>query len=380
MKKATRQQTKTHNTRLILRTIYEQGAVSRADIARATNLTRPTVSSIVASLIADALVIETGQSPPTGGKPATLLTIAEDAYQIIAIDLSSESFCGALINLRGKISGRAAFARNGRSGDAALSLVYELIDALYNQAETAVLGIGVGTPGLVNPHQGIIKQAINLGWQDVHLRDLLAARYQTPIYVANDSHMAALAEYTFGAARDSRHLILIKMGQGISAGILINGQPLYGDGFGAGEIGHVVVMENGPRCRCGNRGCLEALIGSNAILAQASSHAGVATWPELAAAAGSGDPQAQQVITQAGRALGIATANLVGSFNIHHIIIAGAVSQCGDAFLQAVRQEMAQRVLPAMAAETTLRFSSLGDDNVLLGSAATVLKQELGVI
>ncbi|MCA9972221.1 MAG: ROK family transcriptional regulator, partial [Anaerolineales bacterium] len=245
MKKATRQQTKSHNTRLILKTIYEQGNVSRADLARLTRLTRPTVSSIVAELMARGLVAETGQGPSAGGKRPTWLDIVDDAQQLICIDLGSQLFRGAVVNLRGDIVARQSFARDDQTGDEAVALVYRLLDALAADATAPLLGIGVGTPGLVDPQHGVVKQAVNLGWSDLHLGELLQARYDTAVYVANDSHLAALAEYTYGPPRHSQHLILIKVGQGIGAGIVVNGQLLVGDGFGAGEIGHVVVAENG---------------------------------------------------------------------------------------------------------------------------------------
>lgn len=391
MRKATREQTKNHNSRLVLKTIYENDHLSRADIARVTHLTRPTVSSIVAELINHGFVGETGQGPSAGGKRPTMLTITDDAYQLVCIDLGSQDFRGGVANLRGKIQGRVEFPRNGRSEAEALDLVYQLIDELLEQATAPVLGIGIGTPGLVNPEEGIIKQAVNLGWQDLHLRDLLATRYQIPIYIANDSHMAALAEYTFGDSRGRNNLILIKIGQGIGAGVVINGRPLYGDGFGAGEIGHLVVAEQGVQCSCGNYGCLETITSTRAILQQAQviansvpesvlAQADVVDWDKLVTAVTLNDAAAVALVTAAGAGLGAAVASLIGSFNIHHIVIAGRVHRFGDVFLQAVRQEAQRRVLPSMAADSKLSYSMLNSDIVMLGSSAMILKHELGII
>jgi predicted transcriptional regulator len=245
MKKATRQQTKNHNTQLVLRTIYENGDISRADIARATRLTRPTVSAIVTELIDNQFVVETGLGPSAGGKPPTLLDIAQDAYHLLSIDLGSQAFRGAVVNLRGEVVERLSFPTHDRQGEAALQLVYKLIDGLVEISGAPLLGIGIGTPGLVDSRRGVVQRAVNLGWTDLPLRDLVENRYQKPGYLANDSHMAALAEYTFGPPRRSNNLVVIKIGQGIGAGIILNGQLYYGDGFGAGEIGHVVVAEDG---------------------------------------------------------------------------------------------------------------------------------------
>lgn len=396
MKKRTRQQTKDHHMRLVLKTIYEQQDLSRADVARATGLTRPTVSKIVSELIDANFVVETGQGVSAGGKPPTLLDVAVDAHQLLCADLGSQVFRGAVVNLRGDIIEQVEFATGNRRQEEALQLTYTLIDALTEAATMPLLGLGVGTPGLIDPRRGIIKQAVNLGWFDLPLRELLEERYQVPIYVANDSHMAALAEYTFGAARDSNNLVVIKVSHGIGAGIVLNGQPYYGDGYGAGEIGHVVVAENGETCRCGNRGCLETVSSTRAILQHAQQMAPpqspstaestdpppipAVTWEAIVAALQAGDTAVGELVTTSGKYLGVAVANLIGSLNIHHIVIAGRVTQFGDTLLAAIQAESKRRALPSMAAATQVTLSTLGSDIVILGSSAMILHHELGII
>lgn len=156
MRKATREQTRNHNTQLVLKTIYEQDGISRADIARATRLTRPTVSTIVNDLLDDQLVAETGVGPSAGGKPPTLLEVNANAYRLLCLDLGSREFRGTLINLRGGVTERAHFATEGRTGNEALELVYKLVDHLRAASPVPLLGIGVGTPGLVDPQRGVV--------------------------------------------------------------------------------------------------------------------------------------------------------------------------------------------------------------------------------
>ncbi len=375
MQKATRQQTKLHNSRLILKAIYDQGDISRADIARLTNLTRATVSSIVAELIAAGLVAETGRGPSVGGKPPRLLNFVENSSYLICLDLSSARFRGAIMNLRGAIVEKTEALSNGRTGEAALELVYQLIDDLRPQAAGPILGIGIGSPGLVNTNSGIIIDAVNLGWRNVPLQARLAEKYDYPVYVANDSHLSALAEYSFGP-QNTRNLVLIRVTQGIGAGIVLDGSLYYGEGFGAGEIGHVTVVENGRQCSCGNVGCLETVASVKSIL-QAS---GCASWEACCQALAGGDTAVTRLIQQAGAYLGIAVANLIGVLNVRHIVIAGRIIQTGDPFLQAVIQTAQKRVLPSIFAGTEIRFSSINRDIVLLGASALVLSQELGVI
>jgi predicted NBD/HSP70 family sugar kinase len=255
MMKATRQQTRAHNKRLVLRTIYQEQEISRADVARATHLTRTTVSHIVAELIAEGLIEETGFGPSEGGKPPVLLNLVAGSRNLIGVDLANSRFRGGVLDLRGNIIERFDMPIHEQNGELALERVTLLIDSLLEASQGPVLGIGIGTPGLVDAREGIVRRAVNLDWQDLPMRDLLQTRYNLPIYVSNDSHAAALGEYAFGQKREIANLIVIKVGRGTSAGIVLNGRLHYGDGSGAGEIGHVRVVENGKPCLCGQRGC-----------------------------------------------------------------------------------------------------------------------------
>lgn len=382
MRKATRHHTKNHNSQLVLKTIYDQGRISRADIARTTRLTRPTVSSIVRDLIDEQLVIEDGLGPSAGGKPPTMLQVNANARQLICVDLGSHKFRGALTNLRGEFSNRLELPVEGRTGTDAFQLVYTLVDRLVAASTQPLLGIGIGTPGLINPEKGVVRQAVNLGWYNLPLKQQLESRFELPVHIVNDSHIAGLAEYTFGEVRPSNNLIVIKIGQGIGAGIVLDGQPLYGDGFGAGEIGHVVVAEDGALCSCGNRGCLETFVGTRSLLAGAAASTDNAAleWSEMVAALHAGDLAVTVVVTHAGERLGIAVANLIAAFNIHYIVVSGRVEQFGRIFLEAVRDEARRRALPGMVYETNIDYSTLGQDIVLLGSSALVLKHELGIV
>jgi N-acetylglucosamine repressor len=392
MKKATRQFTKTHNTRLILKAIYNSESISRADLSRLTHLTPATVSDLVEDLIRSGLVKEVGYGASAGGKPPILLSFDPDSRQIVSADLSGESFCGAVVNLQGEIVARAQVAAKECRGEQALKLTYDLLDDLLRQCTAPVVGIGIGTPGLIHVTKGVVRKAVNLGWHDLPLKQLLQERYRHVVYVGNDSHVAAMAEFTYGSDRESDNLILIKIGQGIGAGIVLNGEPYYGDGFGAGEIGHVTVLENGPPCTCGNLGCLETVASVRALVHAARQQAAInpdsllhrsslneIVFDDLLVAYREGDPLTQSLVHQAGRYLAVGIAGLVGMLNVHHIVIAGEISRFGEGLLDAVRHELPQRVLPVMAEHTQLAYSPLGEDIVLLGAAALILAQELGL-
>lgn len=394
MKKATSQDTKVHNTRLVLKTIYDRTQISRIEIARLTHLTRPTVSDIVADLTRSGLVEEIGPGPSIGGKRPILLRVADDSRCLLGIDLANSQFRGAAINLRGQIKHRVSLPIQERDGDAALALVYRLVDELVAAVDGPIMGIGIGTPGLMDSRQGVVNRAVNLDWENLPLGDLLEARYRLPTYIANDSQVAALAEMTFGAGKSVNNLIVLKVGRGVGAGIILQRQLYYGDGFGAGEIGHVMMVEGGELCNCGQHGCLETLASSRAIIKKAQAHAkenprsplnrlvsssDQITTDVVLQAYEEGDAALHAIVEEAGYYLGRAVVHLVGALNIYHIFIAGSMTRFGCALTDPIRREVSRGALPVLAQETKIEISTLGTDVVLLGAAALILSRELGI-
>jgi glucokinase-like ROK family protein len=395
VKKATHKQTKEHNRHLVLRTIYDERQISRADIARATGLTRTTVSDLVAKLMKQELVVEVGYGPSAGGKPPILLSVAHDSHHLVGIDLASDEFRGAVVNLRGQIRHQVNVPLRGRDGDAALSLVYELVGQLISATDSPVLGIGIGTPGLMDPQDGIVRRAVNLDWEELPLRALLQQRVGLPVHVANDCQVAALAEFTFGEGRGLDNLALVKIEHGIGAGLILGGQLFHGDTFGAGEIGHVKVVEDGHLCRCGNLGCLETVASARAIIQQAQVTAwndprsllhrfadapALITIREVCRAAEAGDRAVLEIVTRAGRYLGVALANLVAVLSIRHIFLSGSATCFGPLLLDVCQEEMVGHSLSVVAREAEVQMSSKGPEIVILGASALILTRELGLV
>src|SRR5512142_1120578 len=272
IQKATHQETKQHNRDLVLKTIFEAETISRAEIARITRLTRTTVSDVVTGLLEEGLVQEVGIGESLGGKSPILLSLVKDSRYMISLNLAHDQFCGAVVNLRGEIKDMESAPVSGRDGEQALALVYEILDRLVKKQWAPVVGIGVGTPGLVNTREGLVINAVNLDWQNLPLAQLLRDRYHMPVHIMNDSQAAAIGEYVYGGGyRADENLVVINIRQGIGAGILINGRLFQGDGGGAGEIGHMVVKDDGPLCRCGNHGCLETVASARAAVRRATS-------------------------------------------------------------------------------------------------------------
>ncbi len=392
-KKATRKQTKKHNRRLVLKTIYDAGEISRVDIARATSLTRPTVSTIVSELMSEGLVQEIGRLQSRGGKPATLLSVIGNARHLIGLDLASSEFRGAIVNLRGEILHRVSIPIQDSDGDAALALVYQLLDGLIARAENPILGIGIGAPGLMNAEQGVVRIAVNLDWRDLPLGKILIERYGLPVYIANDSQVAALGEFTFGQHDDIENLAVLKVGRGVGSGIILDGKLLYGDSHGAGEIGHLKVVEDGELCRCGHFGCLETIASTQAMMRRIKASAasqpssrlhGLSpaeiTMDVILDALQKGDAAVADVVADAGTYLGYAVAGLVSLLNIETVVVAGSGARFGSTLLDPLAKEMQRRSLSYLAKNTHVAASQLGEDIVILGAAALLLHHELGLV
>ncbi|HEX2755537.1 MAG TPA: ROK family transcriptional regulator [Candidatus Limnocylindrales bacterium] len=378
--KATHQQTRVHNERLVVRTLYDLGPISRAEVARLTGLTRTTVSDVVATLLGDGVVREIGRGPSSGGKAPILLQVDDDARLVVGLDLGEEHFAGSLVNLRGEIRRSVELAVDGRDGDAALALVFELLDQLLDGSAAPLLGIGIGTPGLVDSRTGTIRRAVNLDWRDLPLGEIVAERYDVPVNVANDSQAAALAEYTYAGGDRVPNLIAIRVGRGVGAGLILRGALFQGDGSGAGEIGHVVVDADGALCRCGRTGCLETIAGMRAVEAQAAAATGQPTdLAAIRAAIDGGEPWAVAIADDAGSALGRAIAGLIGALDIQRIVLLGPVTDLGAPWLAAVRREAGSRALALLADDVDIAVARPTTNVVIRGASALLVARELGL-
>lgn len=352
-----------HNRSLVLQTLYRAGQQSRADIARETGLTRVTISDLVAELMAEGLVVETGQREDARpGKPATLLDINREAFQIIGIDLSGyATFRGAVLDLDGQILERVELPLAGSTGADATAKVIALTEQLVAKATLPVLGVGVGSPGVVDL-AGVVLSAPNLGWSGEPLQSELSTRFGLAVLVANDANAAALAEHSFGSADSD--MMLVKVGHGVGAGLLLDGTPLFGSRFAAGEIGHVVVgTDGGAPCVCGKVGCLE-------------------TWlavPRLEAAIALSPASTDVILKEAGQRLGIALAPIVGALNLAEVVLSGPTSLLDGVLAEATIDTLRSRTMAEFHGDLTLRMTTLGEDIVMRGAAVMVLSGQLGV-
>lgn len=387
MEKATRQYTKEHNRNLVLKIIFAHETISRAEIARISSLTRTTVSDIVSDLLEEGLVNEVGvgESQGTqGGKNPILLSLVDDSRWLVGLDLGQNEFRGAVVNLRGKIRDVVSVPVNDLDGIESLTLIYQMLDKLITGNKQSLSGIGVGAPGLINTNEGMVVNAVNLNWKNIPLTSLLNERYRLPVSIMNDCQAAALGEKTYGKGfQKDENLVLVNVHHGIGAGVIINGSIYQGDGGFAGEIGHIVVKRDGGElCRCGNRGCLETVASTKALIRQAGES--ISLYPQsliarepqkitldsIEKAFKMGDPLAQDLVFETARYIAMAISMLVSVVNIHRIVLDGNMTRFGAPWLDRIRAETRNYSLERPLKNTIIEIGQLGENATILGAAA----------
>jgi len=356
-----------HNRSLVLQQLFRFGLSSRADLARVTGLTRVTVSDLVSGLESEGLVEDLGPRPGTRvGKPATLVGLRKKAFHIISIEVSDDVLVrGAVMDLAGTIHQRQDEELKGRRGSDAVEAIAQVCHELIARSDRNILGVGVGAPGVITP-EGLILEAPKMRWHELPMADLLAKRLNLPVYVENDANAAALGEHTFSDA-DSTGMMLLRVGTGLGAGILIDDALLLGHRFAAGEIGHVIVMDDpskGELCACGRRGCLETVFGIPALRRDTE---------------GLGPAETEETLAAAGERLGIALTPVVSALNLSQIRVSGPAQLLEGALLDAALRTIRERTLASVSEHLEIRMATLGDDVVLMGAAALVLSGQLGV-
>ncbi|MBM6399844.1 ROK family protein [Phycicoccus sonneratiae] len=356
------------NLSLVLQTLRRLGPTSRAQLAREVGVTKVTMSDLVAELIGEGRVRDVGTAEQAGpGKPATLVDLDRSGLLTLAVDLSVPArLQAAVVDVTGAVLHReeraaAVDADEGRGLDPAV--VVELVRSVLAVAPHPVLGIGIGTPGLVDP-EGTVRTAPNLGWTDVALRALVAEATGLPVLVTNDSDAATQAELS--ATPGSQDLVLVQVGRGVGCGVVSGGRLVRGAHHAAGEIGHVTVgTDGGETCSCGRRGCLE-------------------TWlsvPRLRAAADAGEDPAstESVVEVGGHRLAVALAPLVAALDLSEVVLAGPAALL-EPVVPVVARSLADRLLPSLDTPLTVRLATSPEDIVLRGAAALVLWDRLGVV
>jgi glucokinase-like ROK family protein len=369
----------------VIDALRDEGLISRAEIARRTGLSRSTVSSLVSELQADGLVIERPEPAAAhgdqGGRPPILLSFDASAGVAVGIDFDHHHVRVAVSDLSSRIlAEREQELDTDHAAHEGLDAAAELVAELLAEAgvdEARVIGAGMCLPGPVHRPTGVVgSTAILPGWVGVAAAEEMRRRLELPILVDNDANLAALAEAAFGAGRDAKDLVYLMISSGIGAGLVLNGRLYRGAEGLAGELGHVLVDAEGPVCRCGNRGCLETVAGTDALAdLLRRSHGDGLDGRAIVRLARDGDLGCRRVIADAGRAIGKAAATLVNVLNPELLIVGGDLSDAGELLLDGVRESLERSALPTAVQAAQVVAGSLGDRAEVLGAIALVLSE-----
>lgn len=353
---------------------FTPGGISRIELAKQLDLTRSAISGIIDDLLTANLVCEMNEKN-SETRRSIGLEINPVRGKVVGIDMGATHANFILADFAAQVIREMEFPFDIIKGPkVCLDQVDKNLQTLFDEAginKADVYSIGVGVPGPIVSEAGIVSAPpIMPGWDTYPIRKELSDRWGIPVSLNNDAELGALGEWAYGAGRGEHNLVYVKVGTGVGAGLLINGQIYRGSTGSAGEIGHITIDENGPLCSCGNRGCLEAFTGGKAIARKAidAVRRGQRTVLEnikpvesisaqdVIAAARRGDLVSQQIFIEAGSHLGTAIASLVNLFNPGIVVIGGGVAQIGDLLLDPIRHTVSQRSL--LVASRAVRISA----------------------
>lgn len=372
------------NLAVVLRFVRENAPCSRADIAASTGLNKATVSSLVADLIDRRLLRETGLTENRVGRPATMLVLDGSPYAAIGIEVNVDYISAVAVDLKGEVlvNWRRSFAGGTSTAAQAVvavaSIARRVIKRMAKEARQ-VLGLTVAVPGLVDLN-GSVRAAPNLGWRDADLcGDLTKALRDPgfPVQVDNEANLAALAEYRFGPHGNVANLVYLTGEVGVGAGIILDGRLRRGGQGYSGEIGHIEVDPGGRPCRCGRRGCLEAVAGIGAILSRTAPDAAPSELEleidEVVRRARGGDPEILDLLDEVGGHLGKGVAVLANLLNPDVIVLGGYYVPLAPWLAARAEEEMRSRAVAPGGGGCRLEVSTLGYGAAALGAAARVL-------
>jgi predicted NBD/HSP70 family sugar kinase len=371
---------RSRNRLRVLETVQQRGAISRVDITRTTGLSRTTVSSLVAELLTEGVLSERAAEPAApssgGGRPATLLALSPDGGGVLGVHLGHEGVRVVLADLSGDVLGERQREIDvdhlpadslAYVADAALELV---AGSGHDLGRVIGMGVAVSAPVQLVSH-ALRTPSMLRDWTDIDIAAQLRERVGVPVHVGNDANLGAMAEWTFGVGRGADDLIYVMLSDGVGAGLILGGRPYEGAAGAAGELGHVAVVDGGYVCRCGNRGCLETVVGTRALVgAVAHSRGPDTTLAEVVDLAVAGDPGCHRVIVDAGRTIGRALSGICAVLDPKLVIIGGEIAAAGPPLLDGVREVLERRLPSAISQGVVVTAGRLGDRAEVLGAVA----------
>lgn len=365
------------NRALVVETVRRYGGLTQVELAAATGLSTATVSTLVRELLA-AGVVET-TTTTRSGRRAQLVTLAKRVGLAIGVQIGHRHMRVVLSDFGYDVVAEQSLPlppdhRVDTCLDRAALLAVDMLERVGSALDD-VVAIGVGVPAPVDASTGMVSvRGIMRGWDEVHLGHVLHKRLGRPVFVDNDANLGALAESMLGAAKEYRDSIFVRASHGVGAGIVIAGRVHRGFAGTAGEIGHVQVDPAGDICRCGSRGCLDTIVGAQALIEPLRANLGSVALRDVIQLAVDGDPGCQQVIADAGAQIGAVVAGLGMAVNPQCIVVGGELAETGEVLLGPLRDAVRRRVLLNQIAPLEVVPAELGQRAEVLGAVLLAIQ------
>lgn len=358
----------------VLALLGTRGPMSRADVARALDVSPASVTQITKDLLGRGLLVELEHRPSQGGRPARMIGLVASSIGAIGVKVASDHVAIVDVDIDGTVTRSTSHPFDAGAPNS-LDALAHLLGSVVDDHPGPLLGVGVGVPGSVDDQASGTVEAPTMGWSDTRLGDVLRGALGVPVLVENDVNTLAVAERLYGVGRDHASYLIVTIGRGVGAGVVVDGGIYRGGRGGAGEIGHIPMVPDGPLCGCGSRGCLEALIGEDALVRSALELGVIrprGTAEGLRQAADNGDATAQRIYAEAGAVLGRALAGVVHTLDPEIVVILGEGVEAWRHWAPGFEPAFRSHLMPARRGVPFV-VEPWADDKWALGAAALVL-------
>lgn len=374
---------------VLLRVLAEEEALPRSELAQRTQLSRSAVNLALSALENDNLVEDAGYGESTGGRRPQMIRLARNASHTLGASMVDWNWIMILTDLHGHPVAEERAAMKGGDPEAAV----EALDTAYRNIAPALAErrvaplIGLGSPGLIDMNRGFIHSSVNLGWQDVPFGRMVTEKLGLEVRMTNRSKTSALAEARLSPLGKADSLVYIHIGLGVTAGLVIGGKLVEGSNTLSGELGHGTIIADGPTCRCGNRGCLQALISEDALRHRGmtmayreASNPRDLTAEIILREADRGHEVFREVVREAAGYLAIAVGNLINLLDPDRIVLGGPVMEWSKLFIEETRKQVAFRAMRLPLSKTRIEAPSLGMEAGAIGAGLLIRDRALELL
>lgn len=374
---------KERNKKKVMHYIYNYGPISRVEISEKIGLAPATVSNIVKKLLKSNLVKESKRAPSSGGRKPVLLEINASGVFFLGLKWGINSIDAVLLNLNAEIIASKTLNNNNYSLNNFLDITKKLIKNMEEESgnKEKIYGLGLGIHGPVNPHSGISLYAPHFKWENINIQEKLESLVDYPVFIDNDVRMMALGEKWGGVGDKAENFIYVNLDYGIGSGIVIKNELYYGNDWTAGEFGHMTVVDNGPLCSCGKRGCLEAVASIERITERYFENMENLTleekWDKFKVDLSKGEENALEIINEVANYLGTGLANLINLFNPEIVILGGEMMKISDFIYPTIEKKVKEDSLSIASKGNVIEKSGFGKYAGARGAGASVLEEFL---